>query len=197
MEQLRDVIAHLLRLAGPHGVNRTVLNKLVYFSELECWRTRGEPLTGTSFYRFKFGAWAPDVKDVTEATPFIEHKWFNGFYPEHQYVLKEGTQLSPLSDDAEVILRLVVEHFGKMTAAEIGRLSKQTEPMLAAPEMGESLDLSVVAPRRPRLRVPNSRLARAQATLDLTRRGTQEEIDLRDVTELAAWAELRRRAQAS
>jgi hypothetical protein len=174
-----------------------MLNKLVYFSELESWRRYGRPLTGVSFYRFNFGAWAPDVKDVAEVAPFIEHKWVLGFYPEHVYRLKDDEALSPLSDDAAEILTYVCQTYSKMTAAYIGQLSKQTEPMLATPEHGESLDLSVVAPRRPSLKVRNSALARAQAELDTSIRGTREERDERDVTEMAAWAEARRRAASA
>jgi hypothetical protein len=194
MEQLRDVIARLLCLAGPQGVNRTVLTKLVYFSELESWRRYGRPLTGVSFYRYKYGAWAPDVQHVAETTPFIEHRKFLGFYFENVYRLAGDAPVLPLAEEDEDILRWTCETFSKMTAADIGRLSKETEPMVAAPEQAESLDLSLVAPRRSELTVRSSRLAQAQAGLDLTQRGSRQELDERDVVEMAAWANARRRA---
>lgn len=196
MHQLRDVITRLLSLAEPQGVNRTVLNKLVYFCELESWQRYGRPLTGASFYRFSYGAWAPDVKAVTESLPCVEHKRFLGVYPEHSYRLKGECDFAPLSDEAEEILSLVCAKYSRLTAAYIGRLSKETEPMLAAAEHGDALDFTVAAPRQPR-RIRSSRLARAQRELDLAQIGTRDELDRRDVSELAAWAETRRRAAAS
>jgi len=197
MDPLRDVIVHVLRLAGPGGVGRTVLIKVVYFAQLESWQQRGEPLTDVAFYSYKFGAWAPEVAHVADAVPAIEHSWFQFFYPEHRYKLREDAPPLPsLSPHADAILRRVFEQYGRMTAASIGTLSKQTEPMKHA-EPGLPLDFSVVAPERTRLRVRNSALAHAQATHDWSVRGTWEELNKRDEEEHAAWAEARRRANAS
>lgn len=197
MYQLRDVITHLLRLAGPRGANRTVLTKLVYFAELESWQQFGRPLTGVSFYRFKYGAWAPDVRAVAESVDCIEHSWFSGFYPEHRYRLKPDTQLPSLASEVEDLLVTVCNRLSGMTAADIGMLSKKTAPMLAAFEHGESLDLTVAAPRTHAMKFRNSKLAVAQAELDLSQRGTREEIDRRDEAEIAAWANARRPGVAS
>jgi hypothetical protein len=197
MEQLRDVIVHLLRLAGPGGVNRTVLNKLVYFAELESWRRCGEPLTGASFYRFHYGAWAPDVKAVAESVPaYVEHRRILGVYQENRYRLRPEAPPPEISPQCAKILADVFARFGRKTAADIGPLSKATEPMLIAQEEGDMLDLSVVAPRRSKVQVRNSRLARASVNRDTSQRGTRHEIDERDQRELSAWSPARRAANA-
>jgi uncharacterized phage-associated protein len=197
MNQLRDVIAHLLHHVGPRGVNRTVLTKLVYFAELESWRRYGQPLSGVSFYRFKHGAWAPDVVAVAERLEEVEHRSWLNFYFEHNYRLKEDVQLAPLPSEVDAILQHVASKYGTMTATGVGQLSKETEPMRLTQEQGESLDLSVVAIPSPALVVANSALAAAAASFDSSRWGTQEELDNRDAEVVSTWGALRRRASAS
>jgi uncharacterized phage-associated protein len=197
METLRDVILHVLRLAGPGGIGRTVLIKIIYFAQLESWRTRGEPLTRVSFYSYKYGAYAPEVVYLAENLPDVEGSRFYHFYAENRYKLEdESVFIGELAPEAKEILERVFEKCGHMTAAAAGQLSKTTEPMQHA-EPGVPLDFSVVAPQRSQLRVRNSDLARAQAGLDLSERGTRAELDERDEAELLAWANARRRANAS
>lgn len=193
MLDLRDVIVHVLRLAGPGGVNRTMLVKLVYFAELEHWRRFARPLTDTPFRLYRYGAWAPEVVYVAEKSDFIEHSYFQGFHWQHNYRLKADPGAQPLPSDLDDLLREVVARYIRKTAAEVGLLSKQTEPMIDA-KADQRLDLSVAAPRKPRFRVRSGRLRNAQRSLDLSRRGTREEIDARDMAELEAWAPARRRA---
>jgi uncharacterized phage-associated protein len=195
MIELRDVILHVLRLAGPRGVNRTMLVKLVYFSELEHWRRWGAPLTDTPFRAYHYGAWAPEVVYVAEdESKAIEHSHFQGWlHWEHNYKLKPHVEPDPLPNPVDDLLAEVVARYVQSTAQEVGALSKETEPMRKAVP-GRRLEMSVAAPRRPGLTVRNNRLARAQASLDLDQRGTRTELDERDATELAAWARARRRA---
>jgi len=197
MEPLRDVILNVLRLAGPGGLSRTVLMKVIYFAQLDSWRERGEPLTDATFYSYKYGAWAPDVTHVVESVPaLVEHARFLYFYPTHNYKLRQDAPPPPqLSPQAAAILQRVFAKYGRMTALGVGNLSKQTEPMRHA-EPGMPLDFRVVAPR-PALRIENSSLARAQAALDLSEKGTRAELDERDRTEFLAWSDARRRANAA
>jgi hypothetical protein len=194
MLDLRDVILNVLRLAGERGVSRTMLVKLVYYTELEGWRRFGRPVTGTPFRLYHYGAWAPEVVSLAEEeSAMIDHSWFQGFYLEHNYKLKGDIEVPELPD---VIERLIAEMFATYspkTAGEVGALSKQTEPMMGATP-NSRLDLSVVAPRTPRITVRSPRLRAAYESLDLTQRGTREELDERDRHELAAWAPARRRA---
>lgn len=194
MIDLRDVILNVLRLAGDRGVSRTMLVKLTYFTELEGWRQFGRPITDTPFRLYHYGAWAPEVVSLAEEeSALIEHSRFRNFYWEHNYKLKEDVEVPDLPAEVERLLAAVFEKYSRKTAAEVGALSKKTEPMAdAAPN--SRLDLSVVAPRKPRLSVRNSRLRTAYDSLDLTQRGTREELDERDREELAAWETARRRA---
>jgi hypothetical protein len=194
MIDLRDVILNVLRLAGDRGVSRTMLVKLVYFTELEGWRRLGEPITDTPFRLYRYGAWAPEVVSLAEEEPeLIEHSRFRHFYWEHNYKLKGDVDVPDLPAEVERLIADVFGTYSQKTAAEVGALSKKTEPMAgAAPN--SRLDLSVVAPRKPRLSVRNSRLRSAYESLDLTQRGTREELDERDRAELAAWEPARRRA---
>jgi hypothetical protein len=197
MDPLRDVILNVLRLAGPGGIGRTVLIKVIYFAQLESWRLRGKPLTEVSFYSYKYGAYAPEVVYVVENLPGVEGSRFYNFYTENRYKLRDdlpaGHEISP---EGAMILQRVFERCRGMTAAAVGDLSKSTEPMKNV-EPGMPLDFSVVAPERSHLRVRNSSLAQAQAGLDLTQRGTRAEVDERDEAELIAWSNARRRANAS
>jgi len=197
MEPLRDVILNVLRLAGPGGLSRTVLIKVVYFAQLDSWRERGEPLTDVTFYSYKYGAWAPDITHVVESVPaLIEHAHFLYFYPTHNYKLRQDAPPPPqLSPEAAAILQRVFAKYGRMTALTVGNLSKQTEPMRHA-EPGVPLDFSVVVPT-PGLRIRHAGLARAQAAHDRSERGTREQLHERDVAEVRAWSEARRRANAS
>lgn len=195
MEELKDVVSYLVRLSGSRGVNRTVLTKLVYFAELESWGARGEPLTGTTFYRHHYGAWAPDVQWVAERTPNIGHRrGLSGIYLEHRYRLNSTDYVEELTPEARILLGRVYAAYGGMTANYIGHLSKESPPMLESTEQGARLDLSTVAPRRPRLRVKSAELARAQAQLDDSVRGTKAELDARARSEFVQWAPARRRA---
>jgi Antitoxin SocA-like, Panacea domain len=194
MLELRDVILNVLRLAGPRGVNRTMLVKLVYFTELEGWRRFGRPVTGTPFRLYHYGAWAPEVVYVAEyESELIDHSHFQGFHLEHNYKLKGDSGVPALPDEVEQLLRDVFEQYSRKTAAEVGALSKQTEPMQEATP-GNRLDLSVVAPRTPRLRVRSERLRDAFTSLDLSQRGTRQQLNERDLVEFEAWAPARRRA---
>jgi hypothetical protein len=194
MLDLRDVILNMLRLAGGRGVSRTMLVKLVYFTELEGWRRFAQPITGTPFRLYHYGAWAPEVVSLAEEeSTLIDHSRFMGFYPEHNYKLKEDAPVPDLPDEIERLVRDIFEAYSRRTAAEVGALSKATEPMAGA-EPNSRLDLSVVAPRTPTLMVRSPRLRAAYESLDLTQRGSREELDERDRQELAAWATARRRA---
>ena len=192
MEELRDVITHLLRLAGPQGVGRTMLVKLVYFSELESWRKDGQPLTSATFYRFHYGAWAPDVKELAEDLPWVERKWQIQFYRSRNYTLAEDAPNADLSERALDILNRVFQSYCRMTAAAVGSLSKQTEPMLAATESGQALDLSIVAPKTWSL--VHTELASVADEFDFSVLGTSDEIEERDREVLARWDPLRNRA---
>lgn len=198
MVDLRDVIFHVLCLAGPRGVNRTMLVKLVYFSELEHWRREGAPLTGTPFLFYHYGAWAPEVVYVAEQeSGAINHSHFRGWFNwEHNYRLQSNVTPAPLPAVIEALLSEVVATYARKSAQEVGALSKETEPMLGATS-GSRLDMSVAAPRRPALRLRDGRLARAQEALDRSQRGNSAELDARDIAELAAWAPARRRASRS
>lgn len=193
MEQLRDVVTHLLRLAGPNGVSRTVLVKLVYFSELQSWRDRGQPLTGVSFYRFHYGAWAPDVREVAESLPWVEHKWYQRSYLSKEYRLGDGAPITNFPQPTLDLLQRVFDTYGKMTASYVGQLSKQTEPMLATAESGETLDLSIVAPAKT-FTIMDASLAAVANEFDFAQWGTREELDARDREVLARWAPLQARA---
>ena len=194
MLELRDVILNVLRLAGPRGVNRTMLVKLVYFTELEGWRRFGRPVTGTPFRLYHYGAWAPEVVYVAEQeSELIDHSYFVAFHLEHNYKLKGHGDVPGLPEEVEQLIHDVFEEYSRKTAADVGALSKQTEPMREATP-GNRLDLSVVAPRTPRLHVRNDRLRDAFASLDLTQRGTRQQLDERDLAEFEAWAPARRRA---
>lgn len=196
MLQLRDVIVQFLALAGRRGLNKTVLTKLVYFAEIESWSAFSRPLTGTSFYRYHYGAWSPAVADVASMHPAVEaeEQLAYGMYPETRYRLREDVPLPEIPDTAAQLIARIYGRYGRLSAADVGCLSKQSEPMLAATEQGEALDFSVVAPRRPTLAIRSSRLKRASSLLDTSTRGTQEELDARDRAEMRAWAPLRRRA---
>lgn len=198
MEQLKDVISYFVRRSGRSGLGRTVLTKLVYFAELESWERRGVPLTGTSFYRLHYGAWAPDVPSVAESIPGqVEHTQFLGFYFEHRYRLRSEAAPEPLDPEVATLLDGIFDRYGRMTAANIGALSKKTPPMLAALEAGTRLDLSVVAPRHPSLRIRHQRLAEAQGNLDRSTIGSREELDSQALQEHGAWVANRRRTAAS
>lgn len=192
MDELRDVITHLLRLAGPQGVGRTMLVKLVYFSELESWRQGGQPLTSASFYRFHYGAWAPDVTEVAEDLPWIDRKWHIHFYRSRNYTLRDSAPSVELSERALDILNRVFQTYSRMTAAAVGSLSKQTEPMLAVTETGQALDLSMVAPKTWTLE--SAELSDAIGEFDFSIRGSSEEIAARDRDVLGIWGPLRDRA---
>jgi uncharacterized phage-associated protein len=194
-DELRDVLSGVLSCAHGRWIGRTMLVKLVYFSELESWRRDGRPLTGTNFYRWQFGAWAPDVPSMAERlSDRIEHRHIMQFYPTHEYRLRGGAPIPKLSPRALEILRDVCERYARLSASVIGSMSKATEPMLVAPEMGQTLDLSIVAPPKPSLRINHSALARAQAAHDRSVRGSADEIANRDISEVQGWLARRRTA---
>ncbi len=194
MLDLRDLILNILRRAGTRGVSRTMLVKLVYFTELEGWRRFARPITGTPFRLYHYGAWAPEVVSLAEEeSVLIDHSWFTGFYPEHNYKLKADADVPDLPDEVERLVADVFDSYSRKTAAEVGALSKETEPMAGA-ELNSRLDLSMVAPREPRLAVHSRRLRAAYESLDFSQRGSREDLDERDRQELAAWAPARRRA---
>jgi antitoxin SocA-like protein len=195
MVELKDVILNVLRLAGPHGVNRTMLVKIIYFTELEGWRRFGRAITGTPFRLYHYGAWAPEVQFVAEKeSNRIAHSYFQGFlHFEHNYKLRSDEPVTRLPHEVEQLLREVWENYGGKTAAHVGELSKQTEPMEGATP-GHRLDLSVVAPRTPGIRVRSNRIRDAYDSLDFSQRGTRREIQERDLGEIQAWAPARRRA---
>jgi uncharacterized phage-associated protein len=174
-----------------------MLVKLVYFAELESWARRGEPLTGTPFRLYHYGAYAPEVHFEAEAMPeLVAHKRLPGFdWPEHKYSLQEGAAPPHIDPAAEAIVAEVCKRYARMTAAAIGALSKQTQPVLNAVE-GKRLDLSVVAPRRPGVRVSNRKLLDAAARLDTSVRSTDDRDEL-EREEIAAFAAARKRASAN
>jgi hypothetical protein len=169
--------------------------KLAYFSELEHWRRHGAPLTATPFRLHHYGAYAPEVLFLTESeSDSIDHSHFPGWFNwEHNYKLKADVPLPELPDEVRSLLAEIVGRYSRKTAAEVGALSKETEPMVGAAP-GHRLDLSVAAPRRPRLTVRSDRLSQAQKSLDLAQRGTRAELDARDEVALNAWLPARQRA---
>jgi uncharacterized phage-associated protein len=194
MDELRNVILHVLDRAGPRGLNRTLLVKLVYFAELESWQRYGAPLTGTPFYSYHYGAYAPEVIYVAEEVPdLIRHSRFQGFdKPEHRYELQKTAEFPTLSPEAREIISDVFGRIGRLSAYQVGRLSKETAPMQQS-EKGVRLDLSVVAPVRARLRVSSPRLLAAAERLDTSVRGTTEDLAEEDRQQLAAMAPYRER----
>jgi uncharacterized phage-associated protein len=198
MEELKDVILHVLKTAGPRSVGRTVLVKLVYFAELESWRSRGRPLTGTPFRLYHYGAYAPEVHFVAEAMPeLVTHRRLAGFdWPEHTYSINEEASPPAIDEDVRQIIERVTRQYASMTAKTIGALSKETEPVKCAEE-GKRLDLSIVAPPEMRVRVTDEGVLSAASRLDTSVRGTAEERQKLEREELEALKPARTRAWAN
>lgn len=127
-DKFRDVVHFVCDSCDVHELGNVKLHKILYFSDMLCFLSRGKPLTGEQYYKQQFG---PVARHLTSAVNSlceygllrVEKRDYFGF-PKLDYVSLAKPSLQRLNSNEEVqILRDVIDFVCARSAREISELS--------------------------------------------------------------------------
>ena len=142
--RLESLIIALLRMAGDAGLSKTQLIKLVFFSDLESARMSGETVTGCEYRTDQFGVVNYEIWDVAlvmadgECISYSVKPAPSGGKSYRIALLRD--EFDPTAPELLAVVRRVWEKYGRLTAAQLGGLSKNLVPMDDEWETGVVVD---------------------------------------------------------
>lgn len=148
-EKMKSVLLYILKKCGlSPNVGKTVLFKLLYFSDFDAHEQLQKPITGETYSRIMYGP-APRhfdqvVKELEKEGKIksSKRKLHNG-KDQIRYEPLSNPDLSLLSPQELTIIDKVISKCGSMTAGQITALSHQDIPWRAT-RSNETIDYDLV-----------------------------------------------------
>lgn len=133
IDRLRELVLYIAHRAGDDPeFGRTKMAKVLFYSDFEAYRERGEPITGTAYQRRDHGPYPPQLYmaelDLTEGTD--RARILHGSDPNEpqRLVPRKGTRPPELDDVPQWQLDLIDKWIGEiqpLTAREASRRSHE------------------------------------------------------------------------
>lgn len=135
-EKFKQVLHYIIACCGDiDNVGRTVLYKLSYFSDFNCYELYEEKLTGESYRKIPFGPAPIHFEDIIhsleEDGKIKESKRTYGNYPQFRYSSQEDPLTNLLSERELEVINNVIKKYSCKNATEISDISHQDMPYKA------------------------------------------------------------------
>ena len=153
IEKFKQVLLYILeQCAGRPNIGKTVLYKLLYFSDFNYYETYEEQMTGVTYKKLQYGpipAEFSGLADLMEKNGEIKKlKTEYRNYPQERYIPLVKADLSKLkASEKEIIDKVLTAHADK-TAVEISNYSHEDIPWKATKDKG-IIDYELVFYRAP------------------------------------------------
>ena len=147
-EKFKAVFSYIVsRCENKYNAGKTVLCKLLYFSDFNFYEIYEKPITNETYIKFDKGP-LPDhfldvEKEMINSGDLIKEK---KIYPKHamyKYSLNKSPDLSLLSTKELAVINDVVDKLGDMSASEISEYSHGDTPWRIAKDQ-QPLDYEYV-----------------------------------------------------
>lgn len=132
-----QVLHYIISKCGHQpNVGKTVLYKLLYFSDFDYYELHEKPLTGENYKKIKYGP-APihfdetiqKLKKEKKIKPIkIKYKDWSKGYPQHKFLTIQNPEINLLSGTELQIIDKVIEKLSTMGAEKISYYSHKDMP---------------------------------------------------------------------
>lgn len=143
-EKFKTVLLYIVsRCENKSNVGKTVLCKLLYFSDFNCYEIEEKSITGETYIKFEKGPLPDHFLEIEEE--MIENGELNKTkikypnYEQFKYSIIRFPDLSLLTSNELSIINDVIDKLGDMTANEISEYSHGDTPWKIAEDQ-EKLD---------------------------------------------------------
>jgi len=152
-EKFKNVLLYILECcAGKPNVGETVLNKLLYFSDMDYYEKHEEHLTGSLYNKLPYG---PVPQELAKALNLMLENGklqrikteYHG-YPQTRYIPLEKADLTKMGAAEKEVIDQVIDRFSDWSASMISDYSHNDKPWRATEE-NELIDYELVFYRRP------------------------------------------------
>lgn len=152
IEKFKQVLLYILeQCAGKPNIGKTVLYKLLYFSDFNYYETYEEQMTGATYKKLQYG---PIPLEFTQLVASMDGKEIKKItaqykgYPQERYLPLVKADLSKLrASEKEIIDKVLIAHSDK-TATEISNYSHEDIPWKATRDK-DIIDYELVFYRAP------------------------------------------------
>ncbi len=153
IEKFKQVLLYILeRTAGKPNVGETVLYKLLYFCDFNCYELYEAHLTGAAYRKLPYGPVPQQLDSVLNqmlANKQIQRMKtdFHG-YPQTRYLPLVKPDLTRISGAEKQVIDQVIERFSDWSASGISDFSHNDMPWKASGD-GEAIDYELAFYREP------------------------------------------------
>lgn len=152
INKFKQVLLYILeQCAGKPNIGKTVLYKLLYFSDFNYYETYEEQLTGATYKKLQYGPIPIEFRGLVDSMEGKEIKRITATYkgyPQERYIPLVKADLSLLkASEKEIIDRVLMAHSDK-TATEISNYSHEDVPWKATKDK-DVIDYELVFYRTP------------------------------------------------
>ena len=147
-EKFKSLLSYVIsRCENKKNVGKTVLCKLLYFSDFDYYEIYEKPITNETYIKFERGPLPKHFLDVTNEMiknnelELIKEPYHNNYI--HRYYLKNAPNLSILSTDELLVINSVIDKLSDKNAKEISEYSHGDMPWIVAEDQ-EELDYEFV-----------------------------------------------------
>jgi transcriptional regulator with XRE-family HTH domain len=152
VEKFKQVLLYILeQCAGKPNIGKTVLYKLLYFSDFNYYETYEEQMTGVTYKKLQYGPIPLEFSQLVDSMEGKEIKKITAKYkgyPQERYLPLVKADLSKLrASEKEIIDKVLIAHSDK-TATEISSYSHEDIPWKATKDK-DIIDYELVFYRAP------------------------------------------------
>lgn len=144
MEKFKNILLYILnKCGGKANFGKTVLNKILYFSDFDFYEIYEEHLTGALYKKLPYGPVPEDIESIlsfmVEKGQLKRFETEYGSYPQTKYIALQEADLRNLQAHEKDILDKVIDKYSDWTATKLSEYSHKDMPWLASEE-GEVID---------------------------------------------------------
>ena len=146
-KKFTQVLHYIIHKCGAkENVGKTVLYKLLYFTDFDFYELNEVPLTGETYTKIKYGP-APlhfdeAIKSLKDDRKIQEFRT-RYVYPQKKYISLENPDISLLSGKEVELINNVTDKLSNMIATQISEFSHKDMPFVATKD-GEKIDYELV-----------------------------------------------------
>jgi uncharacterized phage-associated protein len=149
----KTILHYIIQECGSKpNFGKTVLWKLLYFTDFDFYELNEEKLTGENYRNIEYGP-APEhfneiIRELKSEKKINELKEKAGIYDKQRYIALDKPDLKILSGNEKEVIDNVIKRYGSYNASQIEEIVHQDVPVKAT-EPKERIDYELVFYREP------------------------------------------------
>ncbi len=143
-EKFVEILLYLINKCGSQpNFGKTVLVKLLYFSDFDFYEIYEEHLTGATYTKMPYGPLPENIYEILKAMEesglIAQIQDSSGKYEQTRFIAQKEPNLKKLFAHEKEVIDKVIAKYSEMTAKSLSELSHKDMPWLAS-EDGEVID---------------------------------------------------------